>query len=74
MLREGFALDAHALRRIGEIVHDLDLKDARFKDPHAATIGALVDGLRASFADDAKLLEQGILLFEASGQMSLSFH
>jgi hypothetical protein len=64
VLCERFALDDAALRRIGEIVHDLDLKDDRFKNPHAATIGMLVDGLRASFADDPTLLEQGIVLFE----------
>ena len=39
VLRERFAIDDPAVRRIGEIVHDLDLKDDRFKDPHAATIG-----------------------------------
>jgi hypothetical protein len=65
VLRERFAIDEPAIRRIGEIVHDLDLKDDRFKDPHAPTIGILVDGLRASFADDLKLLEQGMFLFEA---------
>lgn len=60
-----FALEDPALRRVGEIVHDLDLKDDRFKDPHAATIGTLVDGLRLSIPDDGKLLEQGICMFEA---------
>ena len=62
---ERFALADDVLRRIGEIVHDIDLKDDRFKDPHASTIGILVEGLRASFADDATLLDQGMLLFEA---------
>jgi hypothetical protein len=65
VLRERFAIEEPAVGRIAEIVHDLDLKDHRFKDPHAATIGMLVDGLRASTADDATLLEQGMLMFEA---------
>jgi hypothetical protein len=64
VLRERFALEDPALGTIGEIVHDLDLKDDRFKNPHAATIGMLVEGLRSLLADDAALLEQGIVLFE----------
>ena len=65
VLCERFAIADEALCRIGQIVHDIDLKDDRFKDPHASTISALVDGLRASFADDATLLEQGMRMFEA---------
>jgi hypothetical protein len=65
VLCERFAIEGSGVKRIAEIVHDLDLKDHRFKDPHAPTVGALVEGLRASFADDARLLEQGMCLFEA---------
>jgi hypothetical protein len=65
VLQNRLAVNEPAVRRIAEIVHDLDLKDDRFKSPHAPTIGSLVEGLRASFADDAKLLEQGMALFEA---------
>ena len=54
-----------ACRRIAEIVHDIDLKEDRYKSPHAATVAHLVEGLRASIPDDAKLLEQGIVMFEA---------
>jgi hypothetical protein len=71
VLCERFALEDPALGTIGEIVHDLDLKDDRFKNPHAATIGMLVEGLRSLMADDATLLEQGIVLFETLYQ---SFH
>lgn len=65
VLQSRFGIAEAAVARIAEVVHDLDLKDDRFKSPHAVTIGMLVEGLRASIADDAKLLEQGILLFEA---------
>jgi hypothetical protein len=65
VLQERFGIKDLAVRRIGEIVHDLDLKDARFKSAHAPTIGILVEGLRASITDDARLLEQGMALFEA---------
>ena len=65
VLQERFGIGDPSVRRIGEIVHDLDLKDDRFRSPHAPTIGNLVEGLRASIPEDALLLEQGMALFEA---------
>jgi hypothetical protein len=60
-----FAIDEPAARRVAEIVHDLDLKDARFGAPEAAAIGALIDGLQLAHGDDARLLDQGMMLFDA---------
>jgi len=51
--------------RLGQIVHDLDLKDARFGAPEAAAVGPLIEGLRRLYANDDVLLEQGLVLFEA---------
>ena len=65
VLQERFGVRDVGVRRIGEIVHDVDLKEDRYKSPHAATVANLVEGLRASFHEDAKLLEQGIVMFEA---------
>ena len=65
VLVERFGITDPAVRRIAEIVHDLDLKDDRFGSPHAATVGVLVEGLRASVPEDARLLEQGMAMFEA---------
>lgn len=65
VLQERFGIKEGAVARIAEIVHDLDLKDDRFKSLHAPTIGNLVEGLRASHQDDGQLLAQGIALFEA---------
>jgi hypothetical protein len=64
LLRD-FGLDDPALRRLARIVHDLDLRTEAAADPEAATVARLVEGLRASIADDARLLEHGIALFEA---------
>ncbi len=65
VLQSRFAIKDAAVRRIAEIVHDLDLKDDRYQSPDAPTVGKLVEGLRASISDDAQLLIQGIALFEA---------
>jgi len=60
-----FGLDSPAIERIAHIVHDLDLKDARYQPPEAPAFAALVDGLRLMHADDLELLERGIEMFEA---------
>ena len=60
-----FGMDDARLRDIAELVHDLDLKDARFGRPEAALLGALVEGLRRLHHRDEALLEHGIALFEA---------
>jgi hypothetical protein len=65
VLLDRFGIRDAAVRRIAEFVHDIDLKEDRYKSPHTATVANLVEGLRASIADDAKLLEQGVVMFEA---------
>ncbi len=64
-LQSRFDIRDPAVKRLGELVHDLDLKDGRFGAPEAPTIEAAIDGLRLSHSDDHALLEQGIALFEA---------
>ena len=65
VLRSRFGIADAAVRRVGEIVHDIDLKEDRYRAPQTAAVALLVEGLRASFADDQALLSQGIVLFEA---------
>jgi hypothetical protein len=60
-----FAIADPAVSRLASIVHDLDLKDAKFGAPEAAAVGAMVDGFQALYADDHVLLEQGMTMFEA---------
>jgi len=60
-----FGLAEPALERIGRLVHDLDLAAGTLADAETSTVGRLIQGLRAAFADDAELLEHGIVLFEA---------
>ncbi len=60
-----FGIEQPAVARIAAIVHDLDLKDGRHGAPEVPTVGALIDGLQLSTADDDLLLERGITLFES---------
>jgi hypothetical protein len=69
-----FGVTEARLGHIAELVHDLDLKDARFGRPEAALLGALVEGLRQLHERDEALLEHGIALFDAlyQGQVASS--
>jgi hypothetical protein len=60
-----FGIDDRAVSRLSEVVHDLDFKDGKYGPPEAVTLGAAIDGLQLSCADDHQLLDQGIILFEA---------
>jgi hypothetical protein len=64
VLQARFGIEDPAVRRMGEVVHDVDLKDDLFHAPQGPTIAMLVEGLRASCSDDAELLRQGMALFD----------
>ena len=60
-----FGIQEPATARVAAIVHDLDLKDARFGAPEGATVGTVIEGLQLAYADDEVLLAQGMSLFDA---------
>jgi hypothetical protein len=60
-----FQIRDPAVSRIAAIVHDLDLKDARFGAPEAGTVGTMIEGLQLAHGDDGTLLGQGIMLFDS---------
>ena len=60
-----FGVRDPVVAQIGQIVHDLDMKEARYNRPEAAAVGRLVEGLRRMHKNDAVLLEHGIEMFEA---------
>jgi hypothetical protein len=64
VLVQRFGLDDPALRAIAEIVHDIDLKDAKYGREEAPGIGQLVAGIAAAHADDEKRLQRGAALFD----------
>jgi len=64
MLLEAFALRGKAIRKIGEVVHELDLKDGKFPHPQASGVESILLGIRKTAADDREALEEGIKVFE----------
>jgi hypothetical protein len=59
-----FALEDPALHPIAEIVHDIDLKDAKFERPDTMGIERLVAGIAMAHKDDAARLERGTAVFD----------
>ena len=53
-----------ALSAIGEIVHDIDLKDEKFGREEAAGIRTLVAGICAPDRDDAERIARGSAVFD----------
>src|SRR5918996_3073559 len=64
VLLEQAGLDDPALQAIGEIVHDIDLKEARFGREEAAGIASLIAGIARAHAHDEERLAQGVAVFE----------
>ena len=56
--------DSKALRDIGEIVHDIDLKDDKYNRLEAPGLNAIVTGLSESLRNDRKLLQQSSAIFD----------
>lgn len=57
-------LEDPSLRAVGEIVHDIDLKEERFGRPETAGIARLLVGLARRTRDDRERIERGGQLFE----------
>jgi hypothetical protein len=52
-----------ALRAIAEIIHDIDLKDAKFGRSEVAGIRTLIEGIGAATSDDTQRIARGTEVF-----------
>jgi hypothetical protein len=57
-------LNDPALTAIGEIIHDIDLKDAKFGRAEVDGIARLIEGLSIACKDDAQRIERGAAMFD----------
>ena len=53
-----------ALVAIGEIIHNLDLKDDKFDRPEAAGIGHIIEGICATQSADTDRIARGSAIFD----------
>ncbi len=64
VLLDRFGLGEPALRAIAEIVHDVDVKDAKYGREEAPGVGQVVAGIAAAHPDDEARLGRGTALFD----------
>jgi hypothetical protein len=64
VLIRSFGLKDKALRKIAEIVHDLDMKDEKYNAAEAKGLEDILTGIRLTIRDDAEALEKGMQIFE----------
>lgn len=65
VLLDKFSLDDPALQSIGEIVHDIDLKDEKFKRAETAGVQTVITGVAGAHSDDSDRIAQGSAIFDA---------
>lgn len=64
VLVKAFGIKDKAVRKIAEIVHELDIKDDKYRNAETKGLEEILSGLRKAVRDDAELLEKGISIFE----------
>jgi hypothetical protein len=64
ILLRRFGLTDKALQAIAEIVHDIDLKDAKFTRQETAGMDHLIAGIAMGHKDDAARLERPSAVFD----------
>jgi hypothetical protein len=64
VLMERTGLKERALVAIGEIVHDIDIKDERYQRPETAGVASLVAGIALASADDDERLARASAAFD----------
>jgi hypothetical protein len=64
VLLKTFQLNDKTLDSIGEIIHQLDLHDEKYRNPAAEGLKEILDGVRRTARDDHESLEQGMNIIE----------
>ncbi len=74
VLLQEFGLTSPALAAIGEVVHDIDLKDERYQRPETDGIALVLQGLVLAESDDARRCKAGAQIFESLFAQFSSVH
>jgi hypothetical protein len=64
VLLKSFNIKDRTLKKIAEIVHEIDIRDDRYKNPETIGIEDILTGIRKVTIDDQEALEKGMSLFE----------
>jgi hypothetical protein len=61
---KSFGIRDKAVKKIAEIVHDLDVKDDKYTRPEASGIEEILTGIRKAGKKDEEMIVEGISVFE----------
>jgi len=64
VLVKSFGIKDKAVKKIAEIVHDLDVKDDKYGKPEASGVEEILAGIRKTAKNDADGIERGMAAFE----------
>ena len=64
VLCKRFELKQPGLQAVSEIIHDIDLKDSKYRRAKTDGVAALIAGICLSHREDEARLERGTQLFE----------
>ena len=64
VLMRSFGVKDKAVKKIAEIVHDLDVKDEKYAKPETAGVEEILTGIRKTAKNDTDGLERGMAVFE----------
>ena len=64
VLIKAFGLKDKILRKMAEIIHDLDMRDDKYKAAEAKGLEDILAGVKKSAKDDSDALEKGMTVFE----------
>ncbi|HWR72547.1 MAG TPA: chromate resistance protein ChrB domain-containing protein, partial [Nitrospirota bacterium] len=64
VLVKSFGIRDKTVKKIAEIVHDLDVKDDKYRRPETSGVEDILAGIRKTAKSDADGLERGMAAFE----------
>jgi hypothetical protein len=64
VLIRSFGLKDKAIKKMAEVIHQIDLRDKKHPAPEAFGMEELIKGIRKTVTDDQEILEKGMALFE----------
>jgi len=64
VIMKSFGLRDKTLKKMAEIIHDLDMKDNRFDAVEAKGLDHILEGIRRTAKNDHDALEKGMTIFE----------
>lgn len=61
---KSFGIKDKTVKKIAELVHELDIKDEKFRSPEAKGTGEILLGIRKTSKDDKDILDKGMDVFK----------